>query len=85
MKVWRGYDDFVDELAALFPAERKGIEAFYGEAWRVFNALNSLELKSLEEPRYLLGGVHTGSRAGLALHVASHLVLVGSHITFRPA
>ncbi|KAK9827277.1 hypothetical protein WJX81_007326 [Elliptochloris bilobata] len=55
VKVWRGYEDFVDELAARFPAERKGIEAFYGEAWRVFNALNSLELKSLEEPRYLLG------------------------------
>ena len=56
VKVWRGYEDFVDELAARFPAERRGIEAFYGEAWRVFNALNSLELKSLEEPRYLLGG-----------------------------
>ncbi len=69
VKVWRGYDDFVDELAALFPAERKGIEAFYGEAWRVFNALNSLELKSLEEPRYLLGGAHPGSRVGLALHM----------------
>ena len=54
--MWRGYEDFVDELAARFPAERRGIEAFYGEAWRVFNALNALELKSLEEPRYLLGG-----------------------------
>lgn len=28
---------------------------FYDEGWRVFNSLNVLELKSLEEPRYLLG------------------------------
>ena len=54
MKVWRRYEDFVEELSARFPHERKGIEAFYGECWAVFNALNSLELKSLEEPRYLL-------------------------------
>ena len=66
VKVWRGYEDFVDELAARFPAERRGIEAFYGEAWRVFNALNSLELKSLEEPRYLLGGAPAPTRACLA-------------------
>ena len=54
--MWRRYKDFVEELSARFPHERKGIEAFYGECWAVFNALNSLELKSLEEPRYLLGG-----------------------------
>lgn len=69
VRVWRGYEDFVDELAARFPAERAGIQAFYGEAWRVFNALNSLELKSLEEPRYLLGGArfwpHSGVRVRL--------------------
>jgi len=69
VRVWRGYEDFVDELAARFPAERAGIHAFYGEAWRVFNALNSLELKSLEEPRYLLGGArfwpHSGVRVRL--------------------
>ena len=56
MKVWRRYEDFVEELSARFPHERRGIKAFYGECWAVFNALNSLELKSLEEPRYLLGG-----------------------------
>ncbi|CAK0737231.1 hypothetical protein CVIRNUC_000877 [Coccomyxa viridis] len=55
VKVWRKYNDFVDELSERFPHERKGIEKFYGECWAVFNSLNSLELKSLEEPRYLLG------------------------------
>ena len=54
--MWRKYEDFVEELARAFPHERRGIEKFYGECWAVFNALNSLELKSLEEPRYLLGG-----------------------------
>ena len=56
VKVWRGYNDFVEELSERFPHERKGIEKFYGECWAVFNSLNALELKSLEEPRYLLGG-----------------------------
>lgn len=57
VKVWRAYDDFVEELSERFPHERVGIKKFYGECWAVFNALNSLELKSLEEPRYLLGGI----------------------------
>ena len=56
VKVWRKYDDFVEELSERFPHEREGIKKFYGECWAVFNSLNSLELKSLEEPRYLLGG-----------------------------
>ncbi|EIE25844.1 carotenoid isomerase [Coccomyxa subellipsoidea C-169] len=55
VKVWRDYDEFVEELSQRFPHEREGIKKFYGECWAVFNALNSLELKSLEEPRYLLG------------------------------
>ncbi|KAK9809036.1 hypothetical protein WJX72_008256 [[Myrmecia] bisecta] len=55
VKVWRKYEDFVEELATAFPHEREGIKKFYGECWNVFTALNSLELKSLEEPRYLLG------------------------------
>ncbi|CAL8470057.1 g9599 [Coccomyxa elongata] len=55
VRVWRAYDDFVEELSQRFPHEREGIKKFYGECWAVFNALNSLELKSLEEPRYLLG------------------------------
>lgn len=37
--------------AARFPHESSGIKSFYGECWAVFNALNSLEMKSLEEPR----------------------------------
>ena len=53
--VHRNYREFVEELAAKFPHEREGIEAFYGDCWTVFNALNSLDLKSLEEPLYLLG------------------------------
>lgn len=56
VKVWRSYDAFVEELVAKFPAEEAGIKKFYGECWRVFDALNALDLKSLEEPRYLLGG-----------------------------
>jgi hypothetical protein len=37
--------------AARFPHESSGIKSFYDECWAVFNALNSLEMKSLEEPR----------------------------------
>ena len=55
VKVWRDYEQFLAELGDRFPQERKGIRRFYDECWRVFNSLNSLELKSLEEPRYLLG------------------------------
>lgn len=55
VKVWRDYEQFLAELGDRFPHERKGIRKFYDECWRVFNSLNSLELKSLEEPRYLLG------------------------------
>lgn len=55
VKVWRDYEAFIEELSAKFPHERTGIRRFYDECWRVFNSLNALELKSLEEPRYLLG------------------------------
>jgi len=54
VQTWREYEDFVSELSARFPHEAAGIRGFYGECWNVFNALNALELKSLEEPRYLL-------------------------------
>lgn len=54
VKVWRDYERFIADLTALFPHEREGIRRLYDEFWKVFNALNSLELKSLEEPRYLL-------------------------------
>ncbi|PNH03626.1 Prolycopene isomerase, chloroplastic [Tetrabaena socialis] len=52
--VWRKYEDFIAELTERFPHEREGIAKFYGECWRVFNSLNVLELKSLEEIRYLM-------------------------------
>ncbi|KAF9664838.1 hypothetical protein SADUNF_Sadunf16G0059600 [Salix dunnii] len=55
VQVHREYIDFISELAAKFPHEREGILKFYGECWKIFNALNSLELKSLEEPIYLFG------------------------------
>eukprot|EP00873_Tetraselmis_striata_P003605 jgi/Tetstr1/423869/TSEL_014493.t1 len=54
-KVWRDYEEYMEELVRWFPHEEAGIRSFYGECWKVFNSLNSLELKSLEEPRYLLG------------------------------
>jgi prolycopene isomerase len=43
--------------AAKFPHEASGIKSFYDECWAVFNALNSLEMKSLEEPRWVCGVV----------------------------
>nr|TKR71444.1 prolycopene isomerase, chloroplastic-like [Populus alba] len=55
VKVPKEYSDFISELTAKFPHEKEGILKFYGECWKIFNALNSLELKSLEEPIYLLG------------------------------
>ena len=57
VKVWRKYEEFIAELTQKFPHEEAGIKKFYDECWRVFNSLNSLELKSLEEPKYLLGGL----------------------------
>jgi prolycopene isomerase len=53
--VHREYAKFLGELISRFPHEEVGIRTFYKEAWRVYNALNALELKSLEEPRYLFG------------------------------
>uniref|UniRef100_A0A0D9XTE9 prolycopene isomerase n=1 Tax=Leersia perrieri TaxID=77586 RepID=A0A0D9XTE9_9ORYZ len=53
--VHREYDDFITELVNKFPHEKEGILKFYGICWKIFNSLNSLELKSLEEPIYLFG------------------------------
>ncbi|XP_057424941.1 prolycopene isomerase, chloroplastic isoform X1 [Lotus japonicus] len=55
VRVHREYDKFIEELTCYFPHEKEGILKFYGECWKIFNALNSLELKSLEEPLYLFG------------------------------
>lgn len=72
VQVWRQYEDFVRELSARFPHESSGIKKFYDECWRVFNALNSLELKSLEEPKYLMGEFFKNPVACLTL--ASYLI-----------
>ncbi|BAQ64395.1 carotenoid isomerase [Geminocystis sp. NIES-3709] len=53
LKVHRDYDKFLQELYDRFPEEEKGIKSFYDECWYVFNCLNSMELLSLEEIRYL--------------------------------
>ncbi|KDP36072.1 hypothetical protein JCGZ_08716 [Jatropha curcas] len=55
VRVHREYSDFISELTTKFPHEKEGILKFYGECWKIFSALNSLELKSLEEPIYLFG------------------------------
>ncbi|VXD11161.1 Prolycopene isomerase, chloroplastic [Planktothrix serta PCC 8927] len=54
LRVHRDYEKFLQELIARFPHEQKGIRQFYDECWKVFNCLNSMELLSLEEPRYLM-------------------------------
>ncbi|GAQ80118.1 carotenoid isomerase [Klebsormidium nitens] len=55
VRVHRDYEEFIAELTSKFPHEKEGIRKFYDDCWKIFNALNSLDLKSLEEPRYLLG------------------------------
>ncbi|KAG8503360.1 hypothetical protein CXB51_001340 [Gossypium anomalum] len=55
VQVHREYSEFINELISKFPHEKEGILKFYGECWKIFNALNSLQLKSLEEPIYLFG------------------------------
>lgn len=74
VKVWRDYERFISDLTALFPHERQGIRRLYDEFWKVFNALNTLELKSLEEPRYLLEqfGKHPLACLTLASFVATN-------------
>ncbi|MFK0731052.1 MAG: carotenoid isomerase [Gloeotrichia echinulata GP01] len=54
LKVDRVYEKFLQNLTAYFPHEKQGIRSFYDQCWQVFNCLNSMELLSLEEPRYLL-------------------------------
>ncbi|MDJ0744450.1 MAG: carotene isomerase [Xenococcaceae cyanobacterium MO_167.B27] len=54
LKVHYQYEKFLQELINLFPQEAKGIRRFYDECQKVFNYLNSMDLLSLEEPRYLM-------------------------------
>jgi prolycopene isomerase len=54
IRVHRDYELFVAELVRRFPHEERGIRAFYGACRSVFDSLNAMPLKSLEEPAYLL-------------------------------
>ncbi|MBP5974547.1 carotene isomerase [Brasilonema sp. CT11] len=54
LKVDRVYKKFLQNLTAYFPNESQGIRRFYDECWKVFDCLNSIDLLSLEEPRYLI-------------------------------
>ncbi|MCC5649177.1 carotene isomerase [Nostoc sp. XA013] len=54
LKVDRVYEKFLQNLTAHFPHEEQGIRRFYDECQKVFKCLNSMDLLSLEEPRYLL-------------------------------
>jgi prolycopene isomerase len=71
LKVDKNYQTFLENITAYFPHERLGIRRFYDECWRVFNYLNSMELLSLEEPRYLLRTFlqHPMSCLGLAKYL----------------
>lgn len=67
VRVHRGYEEFLAELINRFPHEEAGIRSFYTQCWKVFNSLNSLELKSLEEPLYLFGQFFRNPLACLTL------------------
>lgn len=54
IQVFRDYNQFIDSLTKLFPHEQRGILHFYDACWTVFNSLNVMPLRSLEEPLYLL-------------------------------
>ncbi|MEH1889629.1 MAG: carotenoid isomerase [Nostoc sp.] len=54
LKVDRVYEKFLQNLIAHFRDEEEGIRHFYDECQKVFKCLNSMDLLSLEEPRYLL-------------------------------
>lgn len=54
VRVYRDYERFMQEMEEKFPGEGKGIRKFYGHCWSVFDSLNAMPLRSLEEPRYLL-------------------------------
>ncbi len=53
VKTHKNYDQFLQELNAIFPHEKTGIKKFYDECWDVFKCLNVMDLLSLEEPKYL--------------------------------
>ncbi|MCM1984240.1 carotenoid isomerase [Lyngbya confervoides] len=53
ISVPRNYENFLQELDQRFPQEQAGIRRFYGTCWRIFRALNTIDLRSLEEMRYV--------------------------------
>ena len=74
-KVHRDYEAFLRELIAKFPQEAQGIRRFYDECWQVFNCLNTMELLSLEEPRYLMRVFfqHPGACLGLVKYLPQNV------------
>ncbi|MGK7915787.1 MAG: carotenoid isomerase, partial [Prochloraceae cyanobacterium] len=54
LKVYKDYENFLQQVTNYFPQEREGIRRFYDECWKVFNCLNTIELLSLEELGYLM-------------------------------
>ncbi|AIE74489.1 MULTISPECIES: carotenoid isomerase [unclassified Synechocystis] len=75
LKVHRDYEAFLGELIAKFPHEARGIRQFYDECWRVFDCLNTMELLSLEEPRYLMRVFfqHPGACLGLVKYLPQNV------------
>lgn len=71
LRVHRNYEKFLQEIIEYFPQERHGIRQFYNECWNVFNCLNAIELRSLEEPRYLTRVFlqHPGACLGLVKYL----------------
>ncbi|WP_407900601.1 carotenoid isomerase [Scytonema sp. NUACC26] len=86
IKVDRVYEEFLLSLTKYFPHESKGIRQFYDECWKVFNYLNSLELLSLEEPRYLLRSFFQKPLAclGLAKYLPQNVGDIAKHYIKDP-
>ena len=85
-KVHYQYEKFLQELINLFPHEAKGIRRFYDECWKVFNYLNSMDLLSLEEPRYLMRTFlqHPLSCLGLARYLPRNTGDIAQHYIKDP-
>jgi prolycopene isomerase len=71
IKVHQDYEQFLQGLFTKFPHESKGIRQFYDECWNVFNCLNTMDLLSLEELRYLTRVFfqHPGACLGLVKYL----------------
>ncbi|KAM7261959.1 hypothetical protein ACFE04_021036 [Oxalis oulophora] len=67
VRVHKEYSEFIAELTDKFPHEKEGIQMFYGTCWKIFDALNAMELKSLEEPIYLFNQFFKKPRECLTL------------------